>query len=111
MAKLKYNIDIKPGDWTREDCQDGSGIADRLLFVSAVEPGGYEQFMLSFDGARLDPNGRPREWTDEQLFKAWVHMAKHLGESKTLGSNRSALARQVFEAVRSAILAVRGKSS
>jgi hypothetical protein len=102
---LSYRLDHRPEGIPREQIErDGLGAADAVILISIIRPedGSLSTVITSLEGAT------GQEISDIELFKAWTLMAKRLSESKTLEPGKKALAGNVFEDVRQAILRARG---
>lgn len=80
------------------------GATDAAIVISMIYPtdGSFSMLSSSLDGRT------GKEVDDNELFKVWSLLAKSLAESKTLGPGKKAFAGQVFEEIRSVMLASRG---
>jgi len=79
------------------------GATDALIGISMLYPvdGSFSMMVSSLDGRT------GKEVDDNELFNVWSMLSKTLAESTTLGPGKKAFARQVFEEIRSVILALR----
>jgi len=102
----KVSYALEPGEFTKAKLAElGRGGCDAIILHSLIYPG---------DGSRseaiLSLDGEGKELTGEEIFKSWVALAHTLSQAEDLGLVKRALAYQVFEAVRDAILEARGKT-
>lgn len=105
--KVKYVLQPESGRFTADECAEAGGGCDAFVLVSILHPedGGYSQAVVSFDG-RSD--GAPL--TDADLWKVWSMLGAQLAGSANLREewpNRHALADEVHERIRGAILSGR----
>lgn len=103
--KYKIGYRVVTGEKTREELRAADlGGCDALIVHSIIftDDGGLSYQLVTHDGRTDDDLGV------DEVFKAWMFMAKRLADDPTLGEGRRALARLVFEEVRTAILRARG---
>jgi len=79
------------------------GATDAAIVISMLYPpdGSFSMALSTLDGRT------GKEVDDNELFKVWSMLSKTLAESKTLGPGKKAFASQVFEEIRSVMLALR----
>lgn len=95
--RLEYNLD---GMTKEELLEKNLGGCDAIVVISVVRPsdGSLSTVIASLDGNTSE------EMPGDELFKAWIMMAKKLSESKTLGPNKKLFATQTFETIREIIM-------
>lgn len=106
--KLLYKVELPSRPVTKEEVPEGYSATDALFLVSMLYPedGSFSSLIIPVDGRPGAPlDSEQSVLSDDEVFKVWSLMAKRLSESRTLGVGKKELARQVFEAVRVAIMA------
>lgn len=101
---VTYWVAPHPEGLDASEVPKGQGACSAVLIGSLLYPddGSYSAAFVSVDGR----TGAPLD--DAEIWKAWVMLAKPLGESTTLASHKRELSRLVFEAVVAHMAAVDG---
>ena len=106
--KIAYRVYHQPNGATKEFLKEHEfGGCDDIILISIVKTleGDTSTAFLSMRGS--DGNPLP----DDEIFKAWVLMAKNLSESKTLSMATKLLCKTIFKTVSDALKAFRVKGS
>jgi len=105
---VKYSIE--PGSFTQEQIRanDNSGGCESVGLISVMGKfgeGPLSTLVITYDGHSK------QEWTGDQLFQIWTLIAKKIADDPTTSPGKAHLASEVFETVRSAILALPGEEA
>ena len=94
----QYSIENK--SLSAEEISEGTGACNDIIIHSIILPddGSYSHLLVSKSGDTGD------DLTGDELFKAWVMMAKTIADNPTTSPSKASLAEALFETVREAML-------
>lgn len=107
--KLKYLLDMKAGEFTKDELKPDEGATDALLIASILYPedGSLSVHFVSRDGRA--GNTDLCELADIEWFMVWSMLTARLARSETLSPQKKELCNEVFDVIRSATLKARKK--
>jgi len=108
MSEHKYTTQytIENKSLLAEEIPEGVGACNDIIIHSIILPpdGSYSHCMVSQSGETK------KDLTGDELFKAWVMMAKTVVDNPTTSPHKASLAAALFETVREAMLQADNKT-